>query len=168
MPDTPLPILVPPPARSPAIAAPHPDPAADPELEAIRRAVAELDDAAAERARARRAYRDARAALEATAADQADAEALVAGATDALLGHRLDIVRRHAEPDARRSRFLLCETDRGGARRILDTGDDAAALGRVRDRRLADDPSRALYLVEEVYVRIASAVRPAAIEGAAR
>ena len=136
-----------------------PGPAADSDFELVQRTVAELDDAATERQRATGTYREALAALEAAADDKAEAEAVEADTRANLLALCGDLVREHAEPDARLTRHALCERTPSGQRLALHAGSNEAALGRMRDGILDAEPGRELYVVREEYVRVATTVR---------
>ena len=138
--------------------APHAGPDA-PDFDLVGRTVAELDEAVRERERVDRAYREAFASFEATGEDKAEADAAEADARPTLLALCFDVVRRQAAPDKRLSRFLLCQDDGVGERLVLDTGPEEEPLRRERDRIMADQPRRELYVVHEEYVRVASTVR---------
>ena len=112
-----------------------PGPAANADFELMQRTVAELDDAATERRRATGAYREALAALEAAAEDKAEAEAVEADTRANLLALCVDLVREHAEPDARLVRHALCERAPSGQRHVLQ------AARRRRHMRRAWSPS---------------------------
>ena len=145
--------------HAPASPIDPPGPGANADFELMQRTVAELDDSATERHRATGAYREALAALEAAAEEKAEAEAVEADARANLLALCVDLVREHAEPDARLTRHALCERTPSGQRLVLQTGPDEAALGRVRDGILDTEPGRGLYVVREEYVRVATTVR---------
>ena len=129
-----------------------------PDFDLIQRTVAELDEAVRERERVDRAYREVLASFEAAGEDKAEADAAEADARRNLVALCFDVVRQSAAPDKRLSRHLLCRNDALDERVVLDTNPEQEPLRRERDRIMADQPRRGLYLVREEYVRVASIV----------